>query len=57
MLSIDDDESKPRLIPVATGPTTASYLRSEAGLQVDIVCKKPEAGALVAAIERLRPEK
>lgn len=48
------DFFKPRAIPVAIGPTTATYLRDRAGLQLEIVCKKPEAAALVAAIENYR---
>jgi uroporphyrinogen-III synthase len=56
--TISTDENpervKPRAIPIAIGPTTATYLQEEGGIQLDIICKKPEPSALVSAIENFR---
>lgn len=51
---LPETDERPRVIPIAIGPTTATYLREVVDLNLEIVCKKPEAGALVNAIEIYR---
>jgi len=52
-----EDASKPRAIPIAIGPTTATFLREEVGLHLEIVCKSPDPASLVQAIESYRLER
>lgn len=47
------DQLRRRALPVAIGPTTASYLK-DIGLDVEIVATKPNAANLITAIETFR---